>query len=371
MDRKSIWRVALSIIILLANNAHSQPLHLGTEAIVKNQMYVVYSGMSWLNNGSLAEISNIYVIKGLADTVWVFGAGYGDPNGDVAPRRLGRDCTRSGLADAAEVDSVITRFLGLSPASVKFMFIAPHYHFDHINVEFLAPFFERFGYDSTTARIFIHTNDYFPAVCTYDSSCGNIWGGPEHLPWSDAPYLLNLIEQLGIPTDICNTVVKTFHSTTGLWHVKKDRETSDGGHTDGSVNLDNADLKYRILGAGARNRCSVPAEWTTLGIHGNISIPTGVEDEHSALPITFQLEQNYPNPFNPTTTIHFSLLTREHVTLKVFDVLGREVVTLVNEMKQPGLYEVTWEASNVPSGVYFYRFTAGQYIQTGKAVLAK
>lgn len=95
-----------------------------------------------------------------------------------------------------------------------------------------------------------------------------------------------------------------------------------------------------------------------------------VQDENTIVN-GFQLEQNYPNPFNPTTRIRFSLPKTEHVTLKVFDVLGREVAALVNEIKLPGFYEVIWVADTVPSGVYFYQLTTSSATQIRKAILIK
>jgi len=83
------------------------------------------------------------------------------------------------------------------------------------------------------------------------------------------------------------------------------------------------------------------------------------------------LSQNYPNPFNPTTTIRFSLPKREHVTLKVFDVLGREVATLVDGVKDAGEHSVVWNDAYVSSGVYFYRLTTPQFSQTKTMVLIK
>jgi hypothetical protein len=81
--------------------------------------------------------------------------------------------------------------------------------------------------------------------------------------------------------------------------------------------------------------------------------------------------QNYPNPFNPTTTISYRLPTAGFVTLKVFDVLGREVATLVNEVNAPGEHVVQLEANNLSSGVYYYRLSAGSSIQTKKMILIR
>jgi probable HAF family extracellular repeat protein len=87
----------------------------------------------------------------------------------------------------------------------------------------------------------------------------------------------------------------------------------------------------------------------------------GGHSENADLPQNFALEQNYPNPFNPSTQIRFDISEQSHVTLKVYDILGREVTTLVNETKSPGRYEVSFEAATLPSGVYLYRIEAGDY----------
>ena len=94
-------------------------------------------------------------------------------------------------------------------------------------------------------------------------------------------------------------------------------------------------------------------------------------DKTVQAPVSFLLFQNYPNPFNPTTTITYSLPKSSFVTLKCYDLLGREITTLVNEEKHKGTYKVTWNAQNIPSGVYFYKFTAGEYSNVKKMVLLK
>jgi photosystem II stability/assembly factor-like uncharacterized protein len=98
---------------------------------------------------------------------------------------------------------------------------------------------------------------------------------------------------------------------------------------------------------------------------------TGVRDRGGQLPTTLALEQNYPNPFNPSTTIVFHLPERSFVSLKVFDVLGREVATLVSQELHAGDYPVTWKAAAFPSGVYFYQMRAGSFAETKKLVLLR
>jgi len=98
---------------------------------------------------------------------------------------------------------------------------------------------------------------------------------------------------------------------------------------------------------------------------------TGVEDEDVKIPSDFSLEQNFPNPFNPATTIKYDLPYESKVTLKIFNLLGQDIGTLVNEHKQPGRYEVQWNAGNFPSGVYVYRLIGGSYQKSGKMLLMK
>jgi hypothetical protein len=83
------------------------------------------------------------------------------------------------------------------------------------------------------------------------------------------------------------------------------------------------------------------------------------------------LEQNYPNPFNPSTTIHFSVPSSEFVTLKVFDVLGNEVATLVNEEQPAGNYEIEFSPAGLSSGIYFYKLHAGSFVETKKMILIR
>jgi len=88
-------------------------------------------------------------------------------------------------------------------------------------------------------------------------------------------------------------------------------------------------------------------------------------------PTVFSLSQNYPNPFNPSTTIHFTVPQNNQVTLKIFDVMGKEVATLINEEKSEGNYEIEFNATNLPSSIYFYQLRAGSFNQTKKMLLLK
>ncbi len=86
---------------------------------------------------------------------------------------------------------------------------------------------------------------------------------------------------------------------------------------------------------------------------------------------TFHSHQNYPNPFNPSTSIQYAISSRQFVSLKVYDVLGNEIATLINEEKPAGSYEAEFDANGLSSGVYFYKLTAGDFIMAKKMILTK
>ncbi len=122
--------------------------------------------------------------------------------------------------------------------------------------------------------------------------------------------------------------------------------------------------------------------WATQDAYGNLyavqvqqsanSSVTSVENESvNTLPTGYELKQNYPNPFNPTTVISFSLPQQANVVLKIYDAIGQEVATLVNRQMSAGKYSVDFNGSNHPSGVYFYRLKAGNYVEVKKMLLIK
>lgn len=99
--------------------------------------------------------------------------------------------------------------------------------------------------------------------------------------------------------------------------------------------------------------------------------PIGIYQISSETPQRYNLSQNYPNPFNPNTNIRFDMFTKSYVELTVFDISGRKVTTLVNENLQAGTYQADWNATNCPSGVYFYRLVTKGFTETKKMVLIK
>ena len=103
----------------------------------------------------------------------------------------------------------------------------------------------------------------------------------------------------------------------------------------------------------------------------NDLLPTGVDDFEFGIPEVFALNQNYPNPFNPSTKITYALPNQSPVVIKVYDLTGQEVITLVDEVKEAGTYEINFDALNFSSGVYIYRMIAGSFVQVKKMSLLK
>jgi hypothetical protein len=134
-----------------------------------------------------------------------------------------------------------------------------------------------------------------------------------------------------------------------------------------------------IVGQGTDYLTSITEAKTTAGIAGVLyksnfdttSVVSVEEIYRSNIPQEYLLTQNYPNPFNPSTKISWQSSVSSWQTLKIYDVLGNEVATLVYEYKPAGKYEVEWDASNYPSGVYFYQLNSGNYIETKKMILMK
>ena len=97
----------------------------------------------------------------------------------------------------------------------------------------------------------------------------------------------------------------------------------------------------------------------------------GIQTISTEVPDNFVLNQNYPNPFNPATKIKFDVPNESHTKLIIYDMLGREVTTLINQQLKPGSYQADWDASAFSSGVYFYKIISGDFVETKKMVLMK
>jgi hypothetical protein len=146
--------------------------------------------------------------------------------------------------------------------------------------------------------------------------------------------------------------------------------------------INNPTSSYRIgvNGLGWYNRADPnyliggkTPSYENLLLAASIAVPTAVNEAvtRTNVPQQYGLAQNYPNPFNPSTIIKFQIRSKGFVTLKIYDIIGREVATLVNGFQEAGPHDVKFDASNLPSGVYLYRITTGTYVETKKLVLIK
>ena len=108
-----------------------------------------------------------------------------------------------------------------------------------------------------------------------------------------------------------------------------------------------------------------------LAIYKDGGVVSVQENEHNKFPIDFSLSQNYPNPFNPTTKIRWQSPVSSHQKLKIYDVLGNEIATLVDEFREAGKYEIEFDGSNFSSGVYFYKMSAGDFFETKKFIILR
>jgi len=124
--------------------------------------------------------------------------------------------------------------------------------------------------------------------------------------------------------------------------------------------IDTLQLKLNIYSAG-----------TLYWQDSTVTVIVGLENIVNSIPKEYKLNQNYPNPFNPTTTIDFDLPKTNEVTIKIYNILGEEVATLVSEKLNAGEYKYDWDASQLASGVYMYRLQAGDYIETRKMILLR
>jgi carboxypeptidase T len=128
-------------------------------------------------------------------------------------------------------------------------------------------------------------------------------------------------------------------------------------------------VRFRVV-------CDAGVNWDgwyvdNINVTGYNPVPTGVVNNGNVTPNKFELEQNYPNPFNPTTQINYSIAKEGLVKITIYDLLGREVKTLINEVKTPGFYAVDFDGANLSSGIYFYRMESNNFVDTKKMTLIK
>jgi hypothetical protein len=147
--------------------------------------------------------------------------------------------------------------------------------------------------------------------------------------------------------------------------------STDGGLTWAQQAIGTSNALYSIGSIDVNKSAIVGEGGTILGPAPGIVTSVQKDIHHQAIPSQMVLEQNYPNPFNPTTHFEFRIADFGFVSLKIFDLLGREVATLVDGRMEAGTHTVVWNALGFSSGVYFYRLQSGNSVLTRKLILLK
>lgn len=138
---------------------------------------------------------------------------------------------------------------------------------------------------------------------------------------------------------------------------------------DVSLHVSNQTFSYIVTTAGSYHYVCTPH---APGMEGDFTANViGITQTSSEVPDKFNLEQNYPNPFNPVTNIEFDIPKSSYVKLSVISILGKEVQTLVNQHLNPGIYRADWNASDFPSGIYFYKLETESFVNTKRMILLK
>lgn len=182
--------------------------------------------------------------------------------------------------------------------------------------------------------------------------------------------------------DAYGTIILPDGSTRSALRVKIDREGSDTLAINGipiTINKFRSttyqwytnESKYPVLGISYINLLTNGILYNYKQVDYNTETFTNVKDEPNLNVNEFELSQNFPNPFNPSTVINYQISKSSKVTLKVYDIIGNEITTLVNNQQPAGKYTVEFNASNLPSGVYLYRLEAGTFVKTRKMILIK
>ncbi len=210
-------------------------------------------------------------------------------------------------------------------------------------------------------RIFTAGTNGYTLSTSYTTDNGTSWHTNN---LSDSGFISDMIfldDNLGYAT-------AAYPMVWGLWNYPKGYilKTSDGGASWSKI------FEQQWIEMHAMCKFEQYLFFVGMGRVARLELKvTSIQQTGTELPKEFKLKQNYPNPFNPNTNIHFSVTKTGRVIIKVFDIAGREVTTLSNEMLSPGTYKVDFNASNLTSGIYFYRMTAGEFTETKKMILIK
>ncbi len=190
-----------------------------------------------------------------------------------------------------------------------------------------------------------------------DVPINNIFPGPTvvHIVYDSSTTSISVYKNGVLDNTVAQPGPLNFTAGTGF---------SVGGYST-SAGLEGIMDEFRFY-KRALNQAEITATWNL-----DLGIITGITPIKSQIPENYSLSQNYPNPFNPVTKINFALPKSGLVSLRVYDVLGREIATLVNEVKNAGVYSVDFNASNLTSGTYFYRLESNGFVGTKKMLMIK
>jgi hypothetical protein len=237
------------------------------------------------------------------------------------------------------------------------------------------------AYDPSTGNYYIVSNDnlYLFNITTRVATFIGSFGVPIGLMIDMAITSNGTAYAYNIETDASYTVDLTTGAATMLGALGYDAGFGQGASVDYStgaiyfsafnVTTNTEQLRTLNTSTGGTN---LIVDWgfEQVAPFAIDNLNTGIENENE-MPSSFSLIQNFPNPFNPTTTIKYQIPELSFVTIKVYDVLGNEITTLVNEEKPIGIYTIEFDASNLPSGIYFYKLQSSNFTQTKKMILQK
>lgn len=224
-----------------------------------------------------------------------------------------------------------------------------------------------------------YTNPYtiltFPF--TYNSAYSDSFAASVNID-SGFIYQTGYVTGIGDAYGVLTLPIGTFNNALRIKHIITTVDSS----TTYQISLKTVDTIYEWYVPGKKyyvfkiinSSSSLPGygSWnTTTAYYNPGSISTNVEVLSNKLPLDFKLNQNFPNPFNPTTNISYQITGSVNVKLIVYNVLGKEIRTLVNKRQDAGIYQVEFNAADLPSGEYFYRLEAGNYSESKKLIIMK
>ena len=227
----------------------------------------------------------------------------------------------------------------------------------------------------------IVTNKYLSPTHSFKGACANnsvnqMISIPLNVQAYPAVYL-NFYQKYALETGYDYGFVDVSSNNGSTWQ----RIASFNGVDSSSWKLQSYNISSYVLGSTNmlirfRDSCDGSTNWDgwyidNINVTGFKPAPTGIVNNTNTVPDKYALEQNYPNPFNPSTQISYSVAKEGLVKISIYDILGREIKSLVNDVKTPGYYAVDFDASSLSSGFYFYRMESGYFVDTKKMTLIK